>query len=81
MTTAQRQVIQEAGSNTLEERLRDELRDDMDALTGSVDTLSEKVEALTLSVKALGVDLRWVKWIGGAVALAVFGEMFASFFG
>ena len=57
-----------------------ELRSDVTQLQGDVTELRSDVTELRSDLAVLCVDVRWMKWVGGAIGLTVLAEMVSGFF-
>ena len=57
-----------------------ELRSDVTQLQGDVTELRGDVTELRSDLAVLCVDVRWMKWVGGAIGLTVLAEMVSGFF-
>ena len=59
---------------------KEDLRSFSEALRGDLGTLRGDLEALRSDVAVLRNDFRWMKWVGGAIGVAVLTEMVSGFF-
>ena len=57
-----------------------QLRSDVTQLQGDVTELRGDVTELRSDLAVLCVDVRWMKWVGGAIGLTVLAEMVSGFF-
>ncbi len=76
MKAVQRSALREAGFNEPQ----------TNALAMALEPLATKedlkgvLEVLRKDMEVLRTDLRWVKWVGGAIGLAVLAELVSGFF-
>ena len=49
-------------------------------LSGAVGGLRNDLDGLRKDVEVLRVELRWMKWVGGAISLAVLAELASGLF-
>nr|MDE0501647.1 hypothetical protein [bacterium] len=69
MRATQRTALREAGFTEAQ----------TNALAMALEPLATK-EDLKRMVEVLRKDLRWMKWVGGAIGLAVLAEMVSGFY-
>ena len=76
MKAVQRTALREAGFTEAQ----------TDALAMALEPLATKedlgvmLDALRKDLEVLRHDLRWMKWVGGAIGLAVLAELVSGFF-
>ncbi len=90
MKAVQRSALREAGftepqTNALAMALeplatKEDLLATKRDLKGVLEVLRKDLEALRKDLEALRIDLRWMKWVGGAIGLAVLAELVSGFF-
>ncbi len=90
MKAVQRTALREAGfteaqTNALAIALepfatREDLRSMVEELRHDVEELRHDVGVLRHDMGVLRNDLRWMKWVGGAIGVAVLTEMVSSLF-
>ena len=49
-------------------------------LNGAVGALRNDLEGLRKDLEVLRVEMRWMKWVGGAIGLAVLAELASGLF-
>jgi len=90
MKSAQRSALREAGftdpqTNALAMALeplatKEDLLAVKEELKGDLADIRGDLTALRGDLTALSIDVRWMKWVGGAIGLAVLAEMISGFF-
>ncbi|MDE0131813.1 MAG: hypothetical protein OXQ32_06065 [bacterium] len=50
------------------------------ALAMVLDAIRTDLDAMRKDLDAMRIDIRWMKWVGGAIGLAVLAEMVSGFF-
>ena len=85
MRATQRTALREAGftepqTNALAMALEPlATKEDLKALATKED-LKDVAEALRKDLEVLRVEMRWMKWVGGAIGLAVLAELVSGVF-
>lgn len=86
MNTGQRAALREAGftkaqANALVMGLEPlATKEDLEALRGDLEALRGDVGGLRGDLAVMGNDLRWMKWVGGAIGIAVLTELVSGSF-
>jgi len=45
-----------------------------------LDAIRTDLDAMRKDLDAMRIDIRWMKWVGGAIGLAMLAEMVSGFF-